>query len=327
MRRLGRWLLVAVALLALLVVLGVAGFLVVYPRTGDIPPLDTTPTPERLARGEYLARHVTVCIDCHSPGQEERWSAPPVEAQLGAGGQHFGREMGLPGSITAPNITPASLGDASDGELARAIACGVDTRGRSMFPVMPYVEYNHLAPDDLAAILAWLRQLEPVESPAPPRELDFPVGIIARMIPRPWPAEAAPDPRDPVAHGGYLARIAGCHFCHSTTDERGHRLEGMDYAGGRPFPLPGGGTLRAPNITPDPTHGIGRLSRDSFVELFLAHADSVAPVAPGRANTEMPWALYAGMERSDLEAIHAHLLSRPAIDHEVTVWEDASPGR
>lgn len=326
MRRLARWLLVVVALLVLLGALGVAGFLLLYPRTGNIPPLDTGPTPGRLARGEYLARHVTVCIDCHSPGQEELWSAPPVEARLGAGGQHFGRDMGLPGSITAPNITPAALGGASDGELARAIACGVDTRGRSMFPVMPYVEYNHLAPGDMAALLAWLRELPAIDTPAPPRELDFPVGTIVRLIPRPWAARPAPDRRDAVAYGGYLARIAGCHFCHSTTDERGHRLPGMDYAGGRPFPLPGGGTLRAPNITPHPDDGILGLGRDGFVELFLAHRDSVPRLPAGRANTEMPWALYAGMERGDLEAIWAHLLAQPAVANEVTVWEGATAG-
>jgi hypothetical protein len=61
-------------------------------------------TPERLARGRYLANGVTGCIHCHS---EHDWRAlgdPSIEAKLGAG-QVFA-ESDLPGVVIAPNLTP-----------------------------------------------------------------------------------------------------------------------------------------------------------------------------------------------------------------------------
>src|ERR1700687_5108821 len=39
-----------------------------------------------LKRGEYLAEHVTICVDCHSPRNVNYFSWPFVEDQKGAGG-------------------------------------------------------------------------------------------------------------------------------------------------------------------------------------------------------------------------------------------------
>ena len=62
-------------------------------------------TAERIERGRYLARSVAVCMDCHSTRD---WSqfAGPLSGNLGGGGEKFGKEMGFPGSIYSPNITP-----------------------------------------------------------------------------------------------------------------------------------------------------------------------------------------------------------------------------
>ncbi len=61
-------------------------------------------TPERLARGRYLANAVSGCIFCHS---EHDWKAPGgpvIESKLGAG--EVFPLMGLPGTVVAPNLTP-----------------------------------------------------------------------------------------------------------------------------------------------------------------------------------------------------------------------------
>jgi hypothetical protein len=50
-------------LLILLLCIGYIYF--ILPRI-PIPDLKVEITPERIARGKYLANHVTVCVDCHS---------------------------------------------------------------------------------------------------------------------------------------------------------------------------------------------------------------------------------------------------------------------
>jgi mono/diheme cytochrome c family protein len=37
-----------------------------FPAAGPAPDVSIKATPERVARGEYLAHHVSRCIDCHA---------------------------------------------------------------------------------------------------------------------------------------------------------------------------------------------------------------------------------------------------------------------
>ena len=49
----------------------------VGPRTRPLTTRRFAPTPERLARGTYLVKHVTPCMECHAP---HRWAErDPVE--------------------------------------------------------------------------------------------------------------------------------------------------------------------------------------------------------------------------------------------------------
>ena len=87
----------------------------------------------------------------------------------------------------------------------------------------------------VAALIAWLnfRGEDPLTGPEP--DLSSPA-LIER--------------------GAYLARAGNCAGCHT---ERG----GIAYAGGRGVPTPFG-TVYAPNLTPDPDHGLGRWSAAEF---------------------------------------------------------------
>ena len=61
--------------------------------------------------------------------------------------------VGLPGAVTAPNLTPDSetgLGRWSDDEIGRAIREGVDRDGNALFPLMPYERYRSFSDEDLA---------------------------------------------------------------------------------------------------------------------------------------------------------------------------------
>jgi hypothetical protein len=91
-----------------------------------------------------------------------------------------------------------------------------------------------------------------------------------------------------------LASCSGCHTRH----EQGSPVAGQDFAGGEAFPMPSGFVARSANITPDPKTGIGRWSKTQFVQRFAAFRNVAAlgAVAPGQANTPMPWTQFVGRD-------------------------------
>ncbi|HCT24427.1 MAG TPA: cytochrome C, partial [Chitinophagaceae bacterium] len=66
------------------------------PNVGDAPQLTVQATPEKIARGEYLANHVTVCMDCHSKRDWTKFSGPVTPGTLGMGGDRFDESVGMP---------------------------------------------------------------------------------------------------------------------------------------------------------------------------------------------------------------------------------------
>src|SRR5262244_447362 len=74
------------------------------PRARPLTTRRFAPTPERLARGTYLVKHVTPCMECHAP---HRWTEhdAPVEADMPGAGQEI-PVKGLPGRVVAPNLSP-----------------------------------------------------------------------------------------------------------------------------------------------------------------------------------------------------------------------------
>lgn len=136
---------------------------------------------------------------------------------------------------------------------------------------------------------------------------------------------ASADTADPPAlsaaaeRGAYLAKAAGCASCHTDKDN-----SGPAYAGGHRLETPYG-TFIAPNITPDPEHGIGGWSDAEFV---VALREGVSP-AGAHYYPAFPYAAYAGMTESDALAIRAYLASvepvaRPNEPHELAWY---LPGR
>lgn len=293
------------------------------PNAGPPPQLSVPRTPETIARGQYLANHVSVCIDCHSERDWTRYSAPPKEGTEGRGGDRFGHDFGFPGEIYAPNITPAGIGEWSDGEVIRAFAGGVAKNGRALFPVMPYLGYGHLCDRDAAAIASYVRTLAPREGKSPERQLDFPMSLIVRLIPTAPTLGPCPEPSDRRAYGQYLVTIAGCADCH-TPQDKGEPIDGLAFAGGFAFgPLPnGGGTVRSANITPDMETGIGAWTPEVFVARFKMYAkpENTGPVKAGDMKTIMPWSMYAGMTKDDLGAIFEYLRTLSPVRHAVEHW-------
>jgi mono/diheme cytochrome c family protein len=296
---------------------GLVYFFSAFPKVGPATDLKIELTPEKIARGKYLANHVSVCIDCHSQRDFNYYAGPIVPGTEGKGGMEFADAAG---TFYPRNITPAALGNWTDGEIVRAIVSGVDKDGAALFPMMPYPIANHAAQDDIEAIVAYLRTLPPIQNAVPKSKIKFPLNLIVRTIPQPYHPQPRPSASDTLAYGKYMSMIAGCAFCHTPVDDKGQPLPGMEFAGGMEFKDPMLGTMRSANITPEENTGIGAWDKDYFIGRFKEYADSSRshiPVAKGEANTVMPWTMYAGMTAEDLSAIYGYLRTVKPVRNEV----------
>lgn len=132
-----------------------------------------------------------------------------IQEAHGNGGGLFDQTFGLPGSFVSANITPYNLKDWTDGEIYRAITSGVKKDGKAIFPVMPYPNYGQLDDEDIYAVIAYVRSLEPVEYDAPEAEFDFPVNLLINTMPKPGTPTKRPSSDDLVAYGKYMITAAG----------------------------------------------------------------------------------------------------------------------
>jgi len=155
-------------ILGVLIVAGL-GWLIYFnsthPNVAPAKDIHVEITPERLERGKYLANIAANCIDCHSKRDFTKYSGPII-----------------PGTLYAKNITPAGIGDWTDGEILRAITVGVNKKGEALFPLMPYNRFRHMSQEDLYSIIAYLRTLKPIENKIPERTLDFPLNFIVKQF-------------------------------------------------------------------------------------------------------------------------------------------------
>ncbi|MFN8344661.1 MAG: c-type cytochrome [Spirosomataceae bacterium] len=313
------------------VLLGIGGILAyvkfILPDVGAAPELKIKATQAQIERGKYLANHVNVCLDCHSTRDWTRYSGPPTPGTLGKGGERYGREMGLPGTFYSRNITPAGLGDWTDGEIFRAISSGVNRHGKALFPLMPYTAYGKMDREDIKSVIAYLRTIQPIPNKIPASEADFPMNFLMNTIPQQPKFEKRPDPSHSVAYGRYLVNAAGCADCHTKTDQ-GKPVPGMDFAGGVEINFPGS-VIRTANLTPDKETGLGLWTKAAFIARFKAFdpASGYKPhsVKSGEKQTIMPWTMYSGMSEQDLGAIYAYLQTLKPVKNKVETFMATAP--
>lgn len=322
LKRIALW---ASGLVVAFIVLAVAGFFLTFPRVSAAPDLKVEASPELVARGEYLFSSQLACGACHTPEIEpHRFSRVSDKARVGAG-RHMGGAPDFPTDVYAPNLTSTALGDWTDGEIYRAIVSGVDRDGKALFPVMPYPFYKSLDPEDVKAVIAYLRSLPPQPITMPRTKLPMPLPIFMRLVPADATPQKRPDGTDEVALGQYLAFASSCFECHTKRNERGEPT-GTPFAGGNPFSLPGGAVATSANITPHKGAGIGAWTREEFIARFRSrNAEADEKITPNGHDfdTEMPWSHYAGMTDGDLGAIYAYLRTVPPIDAKVTLFTPA----
>lgn len=286
------------------------------PDVGQAEDLKIDYTEARIEHGKYLANAVMLCMDCHAERDFSKFSGPPKAGTLGSGGDRFDQSMGFPGVYYAKNLTPFGIGRYTDGELYRVITTGVNKDGKAMFPVMPYLYYGKMDPEDIYSVIAYIRSLEPIEKNIDESASDFPFNFIVNTIPKKAEPQKRPDKSDWIAYGAYMTNASGCIECHTDVKD-GRIISELAFSGGRAFQFPDGSIVRSTNLTPHAT-GIGSWSEEMFVQRFKQYADSayVLPtVNPGEFNSIMPWTMYAHMEEEDLKAIFAYLKTVEPIEN------------
>ena len=270
------------------------------------------PSPARLQRGEYLVRKVAVCVFCHSE-LETGVEGLPLKAGTEGGGRSFADE-GLP-FLVSSNISPdreAGAGTWNDDTCARAIREGIGHDGRTLFPMMPYVNYRNMSDEDVASVIVYLRTLAPVSKRQPKTEVPFPVNRFINAVPQPVEAPVPePDLSTPGKRGQYLVTLASCGDCHTPMDDRGQYIAGMEFAGGFTLRQKDREPKASANITPA-VNGIPYYTEDLFLEVIRT-----GRVRERKITDIMPWSHYRGMTDDDLKAIFAYLKTLQPIDHYV----------
>ena len=107
---------------------------------------------DKVKKGFYLAT-IAHCMECHTPmvkGQHP-WD------RMGAGGFEFPGPWGVSISRNITSSKTKGIGAWSDAEIKRAITTGVSKDGSHLKPPMGFHYYTTLTPDDLDAIVAYLR--------------------------------------------------------------------------------------------------------------------------------------------------------------------------
>jgi len=130
--------------------------------------------PERrfqVERGKYFVE-LLGCGSCHTDGALE--GAPELNRSLAGSriGIAYTSPLGTenPGVVYPPNITPddeTGIGLWSDQEIESAIRIGLGRYSGRRIAVMPWQGYTKLTSDDVAAIVSYLRSIDPVKHQVP----------------------------------------------------------------------------------------------------------------------------------------------------------------
>ncbi|HEU5099066.1 MAG TPA: cytochrome c [Roseiflexaceae bacterium] len=275
-------LLASVPALLFVLVAGLAGYgytKLYLPRSVPALALDTAATPDRVARGEHLAR--TTCVACHA-----------TDGQLPlSGGIDLSSHSPVPvGTIVPPNLTPGGpLKAWSDEEIAQAIRNGLHKNGRTL--LMPTETLRNLSDDDLAALVAFLRSQPPVQhetpplSPSPLLAFFFGAGLAELGTPPISQPVVAPPRAANAAYGEYIVSYQDCRTCH------GAELNGS--AGGLAPPAP---SARA-------------FARAWTLEEFIQTMRTGVDPGGHAIQEPMPWQMIGQMDDVELAALYQYLRS------------------
>ncbi len=260
---------------------------------------------ELVQRGEKLFA-IGGCGNCHTAE-----GGPTL-----AGGDPLKTPFG---TFYPPNITPdpeTGIGKWSEEDFIRALREGLSPEGQPYYPAFPFTSYTRMNVQDIRALKAYLATLPAVRRKPRDHELRFPFNVRLGLWVWRWlffrPERFRPDPfrSEQWNRGAYLVEAVGhCGECHTPRNWLGALDRSRAYGGAVL------GEIRAPNITPDPDHGIGEWSEAQLLDFFQTGMKPDGDTASG----EMAKVIRNGTAKlpvEDLRAIIEYLKSLPPIASE-----------
>lgn len=296
MRKVLKWIgIILGSLVGLLLIAGAAMYFVGESRlnkTYEFEPSNLTiPTDaESIEFGRHRAE--TLCQGCHGEDM---------------GGLVNFFDGGPLGTLDSANVTAGDGGVGqvytSDEDYVRAIRHGIDPQGQPIF--MPaVVSTANLSDEDLAAIIAYIKTLPPVdrqlngENFSPLAKILLAAGVLGIL-----PVESvsheihvtAPEAAVTPDYGKYLVDTHDCRVCH------GAELNGGKHADPTIAVI-------SPNLTPGGE--VAFWTDEQFVDTIR---NGVTPGGHQLDNALMPWKDYGNMTDEELKAIFAYLQSLPKL--------------
>lgn len=245
-------------------------------RPNPVADLGVERTSARVERGRVIAR---TCAGCHA-----------ATGDFPLSGQDFAAGGPPLGTLWAPPLTASHFAEWSDGEIARAIREGVHKNGRSLL-IMPSGFFRSMSDDDLAALIAFIREHNPEVAETPPTRLSLLGALLINVAPfqtaqEPLAGPVTAPPRGPTAaYGDYLLTVSGCRDCHATN------LAGVQASDIGPPP--------GPNLT-----RVGQLYSEAQLIRLLREGVKADGTPLGEAMEYRDYELYAD---DDFRAIYAYL--------------------
>ena len=112
--------------------------------------------------GAYLSQHAGLCADCHTP--RNGLTSSPDMTRLFAGDAHPSKAFPAnPANLTPDSVT--GIGRWSEDDFLRTMRTGVNPRGDSLHPFMPWRQNRRMTDDDLRAIYRYLRSIPAIDNP------------------------------------------------------------------------------------------------------------------------------------------------------------------
>lgn len=301
MKRVLKWIGIGLgSLMGILLIAGVVLHFVGRSRFNNAPEVATRPVAAAtgetaVARGAYLVNVVSECRECHGDKLE--------------GSSFIDGEIGI--YLAAPNLTSGKGGIGAaytDADWERAIRHGIGGDNR-VLAIMPSQWFAHYSDADLAAMIAYLKSVPPVDSDFGPRRIGFPGTVMGGIlgfdefthingIDHANVGKDAPVAAVTPEYGHYMVNIAACGECH------GANLAGITLAEGEDGPPPG------PNLTPG-----GELSGWTEADFINTIRTGQTPSGEQLDGEQMPWPTFSQMSDMELQAIWAYLHSLPALPY------------
>ena len=232
------------------------------------------PAESLVAKGRYLAA-LGNCASCHT-----RDGGPPFGG--GVAFQVAGGWFREPiGTVYSSNISPdpeTGIGGWTLADFSRAMREGVSANGDHLYPVFPYTAFAGIAPEDLAAIFAYIVSVQPVRYIPPENDLPFPLNRRWSLVFWKWlyagrvVYQSDSNRSDEWNRGAYLVRsVTHCGACHSPRNLLLAQIPELAMSGGTHFGAVETGRVRewaAVNLTPAAT-GLGPWSKTDIVSYLI----------------------------------------------------------